>query len=123
MLAVDFVHGSAASVFYHSLQFVEFWKKLWHAKGPWKVKIHRWKACKTILSTVSHMQSRRMYLSNGYYLCNAELETIEHVCRDCPFTHDFLFNFLDLQSLPRVSSALASFFHWMVFCSEALSKA
>lgn len=67
MMAMDFVHGSVASVFYHSLQFVEFWKKFWHAKGHWKVKIHAWKACKTILPIVSRMQSRRVYLSNGCY--------------------------------------------------------
>lgn len=94
---------------------------IWRAKVPGKVKVHIWKACRDILPTISRLCSRRVFVANGCYFCNEELETIAHVCRDCPFVHDFLHSFSELGSLPSGVNPAASFLCWLASCSETLS--
>lgn len=76
-----------------SSQLVDLWKRVWMAKVPGKVKIHIWKACGAILPTTSRLLWRRVMLDSGCVFCSEGAETIEHVCRDCPFIHAYLINF------------------------------
>ncbi|KAK9951051.1 hypothetical protein M0R45_006513 [Rubus argutus] len=41
-------------------------------------------------------------------MCTAEAETIEHICRDCPFVQEFLQQFSELQSLPIAANPMVS---------------
>ena len=95
-LSVAFLHGfvsTGSSILSHVMSL---WKRIWSAKILGKVKVHIWRACKGILPTISQLLSRRVSLGNGCFFCNEESETIEHICRDCPFTHDFLQGFSEL---------------------------
>lgn len=77
-----------------------FWKKIWFASVPGKVRVHFWNACSAILPTVSQLRLWRVPLSHGCVFCNADDETIEHVSRDCPLVYDILCKFPELSLVP-----------------------
>ena len=85
-LARQLVHTiPSASGISHS---VHFWKQVWFSQIPGKLKVHIWRACSSILPTISKLRSKRVAIVDGCYFCNAEDETIEHVSRDCCFIRD-----------------------------------
>ena len=38
-----------------------FWKKLWFAQVPGKIKIHVWRACSAILPTTANLRKKRVF--------------------------------------------------------------
>lgn len=120
-LAAQGVHGTGSSSSAPNESYVEFWKKVWRAKVPGKVKVHVWKACRAILPTVSRLLSRRIVLDQGCFFCDDPSETIEHVCRDCPFSKAFLLHFSELRASLSATPSSVSFLFWLVSCSETLS--
>lgn len=101
---------------------MDFWKRVWTAKVPGKVKVHTWKACSAILPTISQLGTRRVFIDNGCCFCNGAFETIEHVSRDCGFVHAFLQRFPEFTPCCSQVDYHTSFMLWLVPCSETLSK-
>jgi hypothetical protein len=79
-----------------------FWKKLWYAKVPGKVKVCLWKACQNILPTRTRLFSRHVPIITTCVLCGCSNESIEHICRDCPYTRAII------QLHPRLASLFPS---------------
>lgn len=66
------------------------------------------------------MSSHRVFINNGCYFCNDKSKTIEHISRDCPFVHSFLYSFSEF-SLILVAAPVFALL-WLVSCSKSLSK-
>lgn len=101
-----------------------FWKKFWKAKIPGKVRVCLWKACINILPTRARLVSRHVPITQNCVLCDGASETVEHICRDCPYVSEVIGTHPQLSllvsSLPL--STEVSFGEWLVDISLQLSS-
>ncbi|KAM5562230.1 hypothetical protein ABKV19_017448 [Rosa sericea] len=98
-----------------------FWKCIWAAKVPGKVKVHIWKVCQSILPTLSQLRGRRVPLLGGCFFCNAEDESILHVTLECPFVRDLINMVPSLHNI-LTSSIPNSIVDWLQSCYSSLSR-
>ncbi|XP_004305156.1 PREDICTED: putative ribonuclease H protein At1g65750-like [Fragaria vesca subsp. vesca] len=84
--AAQWLHSSAST----SSQVEQIWHHIWRSNVPRKVKINAWKACGSILPTVSQLRTKHVYIDALCYLCNSAVEIVEHVVRDCPYVREVL---------------------------------
>lgn len=61
----------------------KFWKKLWNASVPSKVKICAWHVCLDSLPTQLNLRKRKMMVNEMCVVCGVQSESAEHVLRDC----------------------------------------
>lgn len=85
---MELLHAHASS----SNQDSSVWKGIWAARVPGKIKVHAWRVCNAILPTISQLCKKQVFIEEPCYFCNSELETVEHITRDCPYVHDTLAN-------------------------------
>ena len=102
--------------------YVPFWKKLWFAKVPGKIKIHIWRACSNILPTTVSLRQKRVFVDDGCFFCNEENESIEHVGRDCCFVRDMVKSFYGDGRIFDTVVQPMSFLDWLSLCSESLDR-
>lgn len=100
----------------------KIWKSIWFASVPGKVRVHLWRVCSSILPTVLALQSRQVYLENGYYFCNSKVEPVDHISRDCCFVRDFINFFPELRSVMHFNTISLTLLEWLQNCAESLSK-
>ncbi|XP_062005779.1 uncharacterized protein LOC133722953 [Rosa rugosa] len=98
-----------------------FWKCVWAAKVPGKVKVHAWKVCQPILPTLSQLLGRRVPLVGGCYFCNEEDECIAHIMVDCPFIRDLITMVPSLQGVLSVMP-FDSLLLWLQACNSSLTR-
>ncbi|XP_062028922.1 uncharacterized protein LOC133744912 [Rosa rugosa] len=98
-----------------------FWKCIWEAKVPGKVKVHTWKVCQAILPTLSQLRGRRVPLVGGCYFCNEEDESIFHITVDCPFVRDLIQLVRSFTAILTHSSS-NSIADWLQSCYSSLSS-
>ncbi|KAL6124975.1 hypothetical protein ACLB2K_077483 [Fragaria x ananassa] len=77
---------------HHQTKTQSVWKGIWAARVPGKIKVHAWRVCNAILPTISQLCKKQVSIEELCYFCNSELETVEHITRDCPYVHDTLAN-------------------------------
>lgn len=75
----------------------KFWKKLWKACVPGKVKICVWRACLDFLPTRLNLCKRIVMIEHLCVVCGGQVESIEHVLRDCNVARAVLFRSLGLR--------------------------
>ncbi|KAM1198310.1 hypothetical protein EV1_009824 [Malus domestica] len=75
--------GANGSSLSSNSEMEKFWKMLWHACVPGKVKIYVWKACLDSLLTRSNLIKCRVISDRLCLFCGSHIETMEHVLRDC----------------------------------------
>ncbi|GMJ05893.1 hypothetical protein like AT4G29090 [Hibiscus trionum] len=59
---------------------------IWSVKCPPKVKIFLWKSVWNYLPTLQNLMHKRVVSNTRCIRCNANIENVEHVFRECPFT-------------------------------------
>ncbi|XP_062020783.1 uncharacterized protein LOC133737191 [Rosa rugosa] len=99
---------------------VPIWKSIWAAKIPGKIKVHVWRACTSILPTISQPRDRRVFLQDGCYFCNDVEESIVHISRVCAFVKNLLNLFPSMQSV--LATPMSSMLDWLSFCLSRLSN-
>ncbi|XP_062008585.1 uncharacterized protein LOC133725376 [Rosa rugosa] len=119
LLAFDLLHGGSSSS--EGGGTSEFWKSIWFANVPGKIKVHFWKVCSSILPTNSQLCSRRVPILDGCFFCNAE-ETIMHVSCECPFVKDLLNYFPSLGIVQTLHMVHGSVRDWLALCLGHLTK-
>lgn len=60
------------------------WKTIWRANVPGKVKICVWRCCLNVLTTRDNLRKKKMALAPTCLFYDADIETINHLLRDCP---------------------------------------
>lgn len=68
-----------------------FWKQIWNAKVPPKIKTFMWKACKNALPTKSNLHIRNLTDCSLCPVCHEATEDIEHLLLFCPWTRPIWF--------------------------------
>ncbi|XP_061999334.1 uncharacterized protein LOC133716674 [Rosa rugosa] len=64
---------------------------MWKVSIPNKAKVHVWRVCLDILSSLVKLEWRRVQLDSVMcVLCEDHMESTLHLCRDCPFTQEVL---------------------------------
>ena len=66
-----------------SLRWSSFWKKLWSAKVPHKIRIFMWRACSNILPTCTRLFERKIGSNYSCPVCFEEAETTAHIFMEC----------------------------------------
>jgi hypothetical protein len=66
-----------------SLRWSSFWKKLWSAKVPHKIKIFMWRACSNILPTCTRLFERKIGSNYSCPICFEKAETTAHIFMEC----------------------------------------
>ena len=64
----------------------QFWKTIWSAEVPKKIKNFVWRACQNILPTMSNLCRRQVVNSDTCEQCDKCSETIDHVLLHCDFS-------------------------------------
>ena len=62
----------------------QFWKKLWKIQVPHKIRHFIWRAACDILPTKVNLVHRHVILEGGCEKCGDNLESLLHLCRECP---------------------------------------
>ena len=62
----------------------QFWKKLWKIQVPHKIRHFIWRAACDILPTKVNIVHRHVILEGGCEKCGDNLESLLHLCRECP---------------------------------------
>ena len=65
-----------------------FWKGIWRAKVPHKIRMFMWRACSSIFPTKTNFFKRGIVSSLSCPNCQEEVETILHVLWDCDFAKE-----------------------------------
>ncbi|KAA3477472.1 reverse transcriptase [Gossypium australe] len=65
-----------------------FYKRLWNLDLPAKIKITTWQSFCNYLPNYSNLYYRRLMGAVNCQRCNMEVETREHLFRDCPITKE-----------------------------------
>ncbi|PRQ29705.1 putative RNA-directed DNA polymerase [Rosa chinensis] len=74
-----------------SLQTQDLWTKLWSTNVPGTAKIFLWKVLNNCLPTIVRLLEKQVPLEiRPYVLCGVGDETIERLCRLCPFVKGVL---------------------------------
>lgn len=89
--------GAAGSSSSSSEFRVKFWKKLWGACVPRKVKICVWRACLDSLPTRLNLRKRKVMIEEVCVVCGGQVESTEHVLRDCTVAKAVWFRGLGLR--------------------------
>lgn len=63
-----------------------FWKQIWHLDVPPKLKHFWWKTCNNFLATKANLLKRNCSASGMCPICLLDLEIVEHLFFDCPWT-------------------------------------
>ncbi|XP_040367476.1 uncharacterized protein LOC112178299 [Rosa chinensis] len=79
-----------------------FWKHIWFAQIPGKVKVHWWKVCSSILPTAALLRTKQVVVQDGCWFCNDHDESINHITRDCQFVQDLLSLFPELHGVLQI---------------------
>ena len=62
----------------------QFWKKLWKIQVPHKIRHNIWRATRDILTTKANLVHRHVILEGGCEECGDNLESLLHLCWECP---------------------------------------
>ena len=65
-----------------------FWKKLWGADVPNKIKTFMWRTCNSILPTKTKLFQRGIVASSSCPVCHDEAETEKHILWECDFARE-----------------------------------
>ncbi|GMI66655.1 hypothetical protein like AT4G29090 [Hibiscus trionum] len=65
----------------------EAFRSVWNVQCPPKIRIFLWKSLWNYLPTLQNLHHKRIAINTNCLRCNGNTESIEHVLRDCPFTH------------------------------------
>ncbi|KAA3474993.1 reverse transcriptase [Gossypium australe] len=68
--------------------FKKFYKRLWNVDLPAKIKITTWRSFCNCLPNYSNLYYRRLMRAVNCRRCHMEVETREHLFRDCPITKE-----------------------------------
>ncbi|XP_062005742.1 uncharacterized protein LOC133722901 [Rosa rugosa] len=120
-LAFSEFHDSGVATS-HPGNISSFWKQIWFAQIPGKVKVHWWKVCSSILPTVAQLRTRRVLVQDGCWFCNDQDESINHITRDCQFVKDLLSFFPELHGVLQIDcNEGTSIVTWLASCFLKLS--
>ncbi|GJY06948.1 ribonuclease H-like superfamily protein [Tanacetum coccineum] len=108
------VNEVASSSSFHN---PEFWKKVWNIKVMPKIKTFWWRVCSNALATRENLYKRNCSSSPLCQICNSQVETIEHMFFECPWTKSMWFgsnyglraNNLSGDFISRISSLIDIF--------------
>ncbi|XP_024199277.1 uncharacterized protein LOC112202498 [Rosa chinensis] len=121
-LAFSEFHDSGVATS-HPGNISSFWKQIWFAQIPGKVKVHWWKVCSSILHTAAQLRTRRVLVQDGCWFCNDQDESINHITRDCQFVKDLLSFFPELHGVLQIDcNEGTSIVTWLASFFKALSK-
>ncbi|PWA69631.1 hypothetical protein CTI12_AA297550 [Artemisia annua] len=62
---------------------IEFWRAVWKARVPGKVKLFMWRACNNYVPTIDNLQSRRLKHTSSCTHCGETTENLVHVMFKC----------------------------------------
>lgn len=96
---INFSNGDGVTTSSSSSNFAreKLWKKLWSACVPGKVKICVWFACLGSLPTHSNLIKRRVAIEDSCMFYGTQVESTEHIFRDCSLTMAIWFRSLGLR--------------------------
>ncbi|XP_062014154.1 uncharacterized protein LOC133730612 [Rosa rugosa] len=105
-----------------SLQTQDLWTKLWSTNVPGTAKIFLWKVLNNCLPTIVRLLEKRVPLEiRPCVLCGVGDETIEHLCRLCPFVKGVLEAVPGIEHIAYSSSARQlQFMEWFWSCASNL---
>lgn len=64
----------------------EFWKQVWNIEVMPKIKTFWWRVCSNALATRENLFKRNCSTSSLCQICNSQVETVEHLLFECPWT-------------------------------------
>ncbi|KAK8684137.1 hypothetical protein V6N13_040169 [Hibiscus sabdariffa] len=67
-----------------------FYSSMWGVSLPVKVKINMLRVMNNFLPTFANLQTRRLSVNNCCPLCKSEVESTQHIMRDCVFVKELL---------------------------------
>lgn len=97
-----------------------FWKSIWNAPVPSKIKICIWRACLDILFTRSNLGKKGVAVDNHGILCNSSPESVLHGLCECPFVKPVFF-FLSISQVSFVAT-YSTVRDWISTLEAALSS-
>lgn len=90
--------SGASSSFWHPRNF---WKEIWSTPIPPKICNFWWRVCGNKLATKENLFRRHCATSQNCLICNASVESIEHLLFGCDWTRAVWFR-CDLGQLSRI---------------------
>ncbi|KAK8681591.1 hypothetical protein V6N13_053993 [Hibiscus sabdariffa] len=103
----------------HACTLKRFYSELWSMSLSAKVKITTWRFFNNFVPTFDNLQSRRLAVNNMCVFCRSNVESIEHVLRDCWFVRQVL----DAQGVQLpASSASEEWKDWLVSTFYSLNE-
>ncbi|KAM2891276.1 hypothetical protein COP2_009594 [Malus domestica] len=88
-----------------------FWKAIWHAKAPPKIRHFLWRAVSEALATVGGLFKRRSASSPMCPICKTQEESVLHLLLRCPWVEPIWYG--GPLGLRRVGEGVSSYHHWL----------
>ncbi|XP_024164256.1 uncharacterized protein LOC112171284 [Rosa chinensis] len=102
---------------------MDFWKTLWKVLIPNSAKVHVWRVCNNILPSLERLASKHVNVeSQTCVLCEVEMETTLHLCRNCSYTNQVLYaNPYLTRTCYDPQTDHLNVLDWLRFCAKELS--
>ncbi|XP_061993946.1 uncharacterized protein LOC133711884 [Rosa rugosa] len=101
----------------------EFWNRIWKSSIPNAAKLHIWWVCQDILPSMARLSSKHVVLDSQIcVLCDGEIETTLHLCRNFPFARQVLHTHREVrQTCFDVQTDGMEMVGWINFCAKQLA--
>ncbi|KAL0017468.1 hypothetical protein SO802_004537 [Lithocarpus litseifolius] len=92
----------------------QFWKKLWKIQIPHKIRHFIWRAANDILPTKANLVHRHVILEGDCEECGDNLESLLHLCWECPKAHETWRLFQNFNDFASVQFRCFMDFLWFI---------